>query len=111
MHKKEAKKTVMSIFKPRDDSSGISSHSANSEDALANQAEEEKEVERSRLCACLSILVLIALGGFLLGWVNGWNIIDTIYYTTITITTVGYVSCCRTSVHCSLQYSFCIIHV
>lgn len=90
MHKKEAKKTVMSIFKPRDDSSGISSHSANSEDALANQAEEEKEVERSRLCACLSILVLIALGGFLLGWVNGWNIIDTIYYTTITITTVGY---------------------
>eukprot|EP00814_Leptocylindrus_danicus_P017070 CAMPEP_0116025280 /NCGR_PEP_ID=MMETSP0321-20121206/12938_1 /TAXON_ID=163516 /ORGANISM="Leptocylindrus danicus var. danicus, Strain B650" /LENGTH=350 /DNA_ID=CAMNT_0003497411 /DNA_START=91 /DNA_END=1143 /DNA_ORIENTATION=+ len=91
-HKKEASKSIMSIFKRKPDGNNYSNGgSANTEDTtLENQAEEEKEARMSRLVACLSMLVFIALGGFFLGWVNGWDIIDTVYYTTITITTVGY---------------------
>ena len=103
-HKKEASKSIMSIFKRKSDGNNYSNGgSANTEDTtLENQAEEEKEARMSRLVACLSMLVFIALGGFFLGWVNGWDIIDTVYYTTITITTVGYVSRCHT--YCTLQF-------
>mmetsp|Transcript_25690 Transcript_25690/g.39809 ORF Transcript_25690/g.39809 Transcript_25690/m.39809 type:complete len:282 (-) Transcript_25690:237-1082(-) len=98
-HKKEARKSIMSIFKRKpvgnNHSNGGSANTVHTtltaeETLLANQAEEEKEARMSRLVACLSMFAFIALGGFFLGWVNGWDIIDTVYYTTITITTVGY---------------------
>lgn len=49
-----------------------------------------KKVPKRIIIPILTFIILLFLGAFAYSKVEGWNYIDSIYFTTITATTIGY---------------------
>ena len=49
-----------------------------------------KKAPKKIVIPILTFIVLLFLGAFAYSQVEGWNYIDSIYFTTITATTIGY---------------------
>lgn len=45
---------------------------------------------RQYMTALIVLTALILLGTFFYAWQEGWSVVDSFYFTVITITTVGY---------------------
>jgi len=40
--------------------------------------------------AVIILILLILLGGGIYSYIEGWNLLDSIYFTVVTVTTLGY---------------------
>lgn len=49
-----------------------------------------KRVPKAIIIPIMTFIILLFLGAFAYSKVEGWNYIDSIYFTTITATTIGY---------------------
>lgn len=94
-HEEEAKSEVMSLFSSQDGSV---------DEPIAPRVAEsksQKELSSIEILVYAGIIGFICLGGFLIGDLMGWDLAQIIYYTTITMTTVG----CK-SINSQLKISY-----
>jgi len=82
-NEEEAKSEVMSLFSSDDPS-------VKEEDKPQMTELRNQEDYCNKILVYAGIIGFICVGGFLVGNEMGWDLIEIIYFTTITMTTVGY---------------------